>query len=87
MLHAYITMYGICFITTVMLLIMFLIIGELDEREKGTCEAKETTVKDWAVYLLRACLIAFAVSFAAPLMLVFYTLILGCIIISGIEDN
>lgn len=91
MLHAYMTSYGICFMATVILVIVLLVAGiKLDEEEaryQGEEVPETPTAKDWIGYILRAFLIAFVVSFAAPLVLIFYIFVIGCVIITSLTDN
>lgn len=90
MLHAYITSYTICFMATVVIIILLLIAGvEIDKEEAkhhGAEVEPPPTAKDWIGYILKAFLIAFAVSFAAPLVLIFYIFVIGCVIITSLTD-
>ena len=90
MLHAYMTLYGICFMTTVVLIMLLLIVGvEIDKEEAkhyGVEVEPPPTAKDWIGYILKAFLIAFVVSFAAPLVLIFYIFVIGCVIITSLTD-
>ena len=91
MLHAYITPYAICFMATVVIIMLLLIAGvEIDKEEAkhhGAEVEPPPTAKNWIGYILKAFLIAFVVSFAAPLVLIFYIFVIGCIIISALTDN
>lgn len=91
MLHAYITLYGICFMATVVIIILLLLVGtkiDIEEaRHYGAEVEPPPTAKNWIGYILKAFLIAFVVSFAAPLVLIFYIFVIGCIIISALTDN
>lgn len=84
MLHAYITLYEICFIATVVIIMLLLIAGvEIDKEEvkhHGVGVEVLPTAKDWIGYVLKAFLIAFTVSLAAPLVLIFYIFVVGCVI-------
>lgn len=90
MLHAYMTLYGICFMATVVLIMLLLIVGvEIDKEEAkhyGAEVEPPPTAKDWIGYILKAFLIAFVVSFAAPLVLIFYIFVIGCVIITSLTD-
>lgn len=84
MLHAYITSYAICFMATVVIIMLLLIAGVRSTRKKRNITAQRLTpptAKDWIGYILKAFLIAFVVSLAAPLVLIFYIFVIGCIII------
>lgn len=91
MLHAYITLYGICFMATVVIIILLLLVGtkiDIEEaRHYGAEVEPQPTTKDWIGYICKAFLIAFVVSFAAPIMLVFYIFIFGCIVLSALTDD
>lgn len=91
MLHAYITLYVICFMATVVIIMLLLIAGvEIDKEEAkhhGAEVEPPPTAKDWIGYILKAFLIAFVVSLAAPLVLIFYIFVIGCIIISALTEE
>lgn len=91
MLHAYITLYGICFMATVVIIILLLLVGtkiDIEEaRHYGAEVEPPPTAKDWIGYICKAFLIAFVVSFAAPLVLIFYIFVIGCIIISALTEE
>lgn len=91
MLHAYITLYAICFMATVVIIMLLLIAGvEIDKEEAkhhGAEVEPPPTAKDWIGYILKAFLIAFVVSLAAPLVLIFYIFVIGCIIISALTEE
>ncbi len=91
MLHVYITSYAICFMATVVIIMLLLIAGvEIDEEEAkhhGAEVEPPPTAKDWIGYILKAFLIAFVVSLAAPLVLIFYIFVIGCIIISALTEE
>lgn len=91
MLHVYTTSYAICFMATIVIIMLLLIAGvEIDKGEAkhhGAEVEPPPTAKDWIGYILKAFLIAFVVSFAAPLVLLFYIFVIGCIIISSLTDN
>lgn len=91
MLHAYITSYAICFMATVAIIMLLLIAGvEIDKEEAkhhGAEVEPPPTAKDWIGYILKAFLIAFVVSLAAPLVLIFYIFVIGCIIISALTEE
>ena len=91
MLHAYITSYAICFMETVVIIMLLLIAGvEIDKEEAkhhGAEVEPPPTAKDWIGYILKAFLIAFVVSLAAPLVLIFYIFVIGCIIISALTEE
>ena len=69
MLHAYITLYGICFMATVVIIILLLLAGtkiDIEEaRHYGAEVEPPPTAKDWIGYICKAFLIAFVVSFAS----------------------
>lgn len=91
MLHAYITLYGICFMATVVIIILLLLVGtkiDIEEaRHYGAEVEPPPTAKDWIGYILKAFLIAFVVSLAAPLVLIFYIFVIGCIVISALTEE
>ena len=91
MLHAYITSYAICFMATEVIIMLLLIAGvEIDKEEAkhhGAEVEPPPTAKDWIGYILKAFLIAFVVSLAAPLVLIFYIFVIGCIIISALTEE
>lgn len=91
MLHVYITSYAICFMATVVIIMLLLIVGvEIDKEEAkhhGAEVEPPPTAKDWIGYILKAFLIAFVVSLAAPLVLIFYIFVIGCIIISALTEE
>lgn len=91
MLHAYITLYGICFMATVVIIILLLLVGtkiDIEEAKHHGAEVEPPpTAKDWIGYILKAFLIAFVVSLAAPLVLIFYIFVIGCIIISALTEE
>lgn len=91
MLHVYITSYAICFMATVVIIMLLLIAGvEIDKEEAkhhGAEVEPPPTAKDWIGYILKAFLIAFVVSLAAPLVLIFYIFVIGCIIISALTEE
>lgn len=91
MLHVYITSYAICFMATVVIIMLLLIAGvEIDKEEAkhhGAEVEPPPTAKDWIGYILKAFLIAFVVSLAAPLVLIFYIFVIGCIIISTLTEE
>lgn len=91
MLHDYITSYAICFMATVVIIMLLLIAGvEIDKEEAkhhGAEVEPPPTAKDWIGYILKAFLIAFVVSLAAPLVLIFYIFVIGCIIISALTEE
>ena len=66
MLHAYITLYGICFMATVVIIILLLLVGtkiDIEEaRHYGAEVEPPPTAKDWIGYICKAFLIAFVVS-------------------------
>lgn len=91
MLHAYITSYSICFMATVVIIMLLLIAGVKIDKEEAKHHGAEVepppTAKDWIGYILKAFLIAFVVSLAAPLVLIFYIFVIGCIIISALTEE
>lgn len=91
MLHAYITSYAICFMETVVIIMLLLIAGVETDKEEAKHHGAEVepppTAKDWIGYILKAFLIAFVVSLAAPLVLIFYIFVIGCIIISALTEE
>lgn len=90
MLHAYITLYGICFMATVVIILLLLVETKIDieeARHYGAEVEPTPTAKDWIGYICKAFLIAFVVSFAAPIVLVFYIFIFGCIVLSALADD
>lgn len=89
MIHTYTSLYGICFIATVIIIVLLLWIGteiESEEAQKRGKEIEPQSTKQWIMYILKAFLIAFIVSFVAPLTLIFYILMIGCVIIAAFDD-
>ena len=90
MLHAYITSYAICFMATVVIIMLLLIAGvgiDKEEAERyGTEVEPPPTAKEWIGCICKAFLVAFVVSFAAPLVLIFYIFVIGCTIVSALEE-
>lgn len=91
MLHTYMTLYGICFMATVVIIILLLLVGtkiDIEEaRHYGAEVEPPPTAEDWIGYICKAFLIAFVVSFAAPIVLIFYIFIFGCIVLSAFTDD
>ena len=91
MLHAYITSYAICFMATVVIIMLLLIAGvEMDKEEAeryGTEVEPPPTAKEWIGCICKAFLVAFVVSFAAPIVLIFYIFTFGCIVLSALTDD
>nr|DAN85675.1 MAG TPA: hypothetical protein [Caudoviricetes sp.] len=91
MLHAYITSYEICFMATVVIIMLLLIAGvEMDKEEAERYGAEvepPPTAKEWIGCICKAFLIAFVVSFAAPIVLIFYIFTFGCIVLSALTDD
>ena len=91
MLHAYITSYAICFMATVVIIMLLLIAGiEIDKEEAeryGTEVEPPPTAKEWIGCICKAFLVAFVVSFAAPIVLIFYIFTFGCIVLSALTDD
>jgi hypothetical protein len=76
---------------TVVIIILLLLVGtkiDIEEaRHYGAEVEPPPTAKDWIGYILKAFLIAFVVSLAAPLVLIFYIFVIGCIIISALTEE
>ena len=91
MLHAYVTSYAICFMATVVNIMLLLIAGvEIDKEEAeryGTEVEPPPTAKEWIGCICKAFLIAFVVSFAAPIVVIFYIFTFGCIVLSALTDD
>lgn len=91
MLHAYVTSYAICFMATVVNIMLLLIAGvEIDKEEAERYGAEvepPPTAKEWIGCICKAFLIAFVVSFAAPIVLIFYIFTFGCIVLSALTDD
>lgn len=91
MLNVYIKLYGICFVATVILIVALLAAGtKMDKKESCYQDAEDEqsqSDKGRIGYILRTLLIAFVVSFAAPLVLVFYAFVIGCVIITALTDK
>lgn len=74
----YIDMYMICFIATTLQIILILLIGS---------EKKKQKPRKWIGMILKACVVAAVLSFAAPVLLVIYAVIWALIGISFIEGE
>lgn len=82
--------YGICFGLTVVNIMVLLWLGvRVDEYEAAHHEAEVFIpgMKEWVGYLMKAMLIALVVSFAAPIVLVFYVFVTGCIIMTAFRKE
>ena len=74
----YMDMYMICFIATTLQIILILLIGS---------EKKKQKLRKWIGMILKACVVAAVLSFAAPVLLVIYAVIWALIGISFIEGE
>lgn len=87
MLHIYVKMYEICFMATVILIMALLAEGIEEECDPEEPAVPLPTTKEWIGYILRTFLVAFVVSFAAPVVLVFYIFTIGCVIVEKITKD
>ena len=87
MLHIYVKMYELCFMATVILIMALIAEGVEEEHDPEKPAVQMPTTKEWIGCILRAFLIAFVVSFAAPVVLVFYIFTIGCVIVEKITKD
>ena len=76
----YMDMYMICFIATTLQIILILLIGSEKKKQKQK-------PRKWIGMILKACVVAAVLSFAAPVLLVIYAVIWALIGISFIEGE
>ena len=71
-MHTYIELYAICFMFTVIQLMLIVSLGSIADKEEGVVQDDTSSIRRWIGYILKSCGIAFIVSFAAPVVLVLY---------------
>lgn len=71
-MHTYIELYAICFMVTVIQLMLIVSLGSIADKEEGVVQDDTSSIRRWIGYILKSCGIAFIVSFAAPVVLALY---------------
>lgn len=71
-MQTYIELYAICFMVTVIQLMLIVTLGSIADKEEGVVQDDTHTIRIWIGYILKSCGIAFIVSFAAPVVLALY---------------
>lgn len=71
-MQMYIELYAICFMVTVIQLMLVVTLGTIADMEEGVAQDDRHPIRKWIGYILKSCGIAFIVSFAAPVVLVLY---------------
>ena len=71
-MQTYIELYAICFMVTVIQLMLIVSLGSIADKEEGVVQDDESSIRRWIGYILKSCGIAFIVSFAAPVVLALY---------------
>ena len=70
-MQTYIELYTICFMVTVIQLMLIVTLGSIADKEE-VVQDDTHTIRRWIGYILKSCGIAFIVSFAAPVVLAVY---------------
>lgn len=71
-MQTYIELYAICFMVTVIQLMLIVTLGSITDNEEGIAQDDSHPIRQWIGYILKSCGIAFIVSFAAPVVLAIY---------------
>lgn len=71
-MQTYIELYAICFMVTVIQLMLIVTLGSIADKEEGVTQDDSHPIRQWIGYILKPCGIAFIVSFAAPVVLALY---------------
>lgn len=71
-MQTYIELYAICFMVTVIQLMLIVSLGSIADKEEGVVRDDTSSIRRWIGYILKSCGIAFIVSFAAPVVLALY---------------
>lgn len=71
-MQTYIELYAICFMVTVIQLMLIVTLGSIADKEEGVTQDDSHPIRQWIGYILKLCGIAFIVSFAAPVVLALY---------------
>lgn len=71
-MQTYIELYAICFMVTVIQLMLIVSLGSIADKEEGVVQDDASSIRRWIGYILKSCGIAFIVSFAAPVVLALY---------------
>ena len=71
-MHTYIELYAICFMVSVIQLMLIVSLGSIADKEEGVVQDDTSSIRRWIGYILKSCGIAFIVSFAAPVVLALY---------------
>lgn len=71
-MQTYIELYAICFMVTVIQLMLIVTLGSITDNEEGIAQDDSHPTRQWIGYILKSYGIAFIVSFAAPVVLALY---------------
>ena len=71
-MQTYIELYAICFMVTVIQLMLIVTLGSIADKEEGVTQDDSHPIRQWIGYILKSYGIAFIVSFAAPVVLALY---------------
>lgn len=71
-MQTYIELYAICFMVTVIQLMLIVTLGTIADKEEGIVQDDRSQIRAFIGYILKSCGIAFIVSFAAPVVLALY---------------
>lgn len=71
-MQTYIELYAICFMVTVIQMMLIVSLGSIADKEEGIVQDDTSSIRRWIGYILKSCGIAFIVSFAAPVVLAVY---------------
>ena len=71
-MQTYIELYAICFMVTVIQMMLIVSLGSIADKEEGIVQDDTSSIRRWIGYILKSCGIAFIVSFAAPVVLALY---------------
>lgn len=71
-MQTYIELYAICFMVTVIQMMLIVSLGSIADKEEGIVQDDTSSIRRWIGYILKSCGIAFIVSFAAPVVLEVY---------------
>ena len=71
-MQTYIELYAICFLVTVIQMMLIVSLGSIADKEEGIVQDDTSSIRRWIGYILKSCGIAFIVSFAAPVVLALY---------------
>lgn len=71
-MQTYIELYAICFMVTVIQMMLIVSLGSIADKEEGIVQDDTSSIRRWIGYILKSCGIAFIVSFVAPVVLALY---------------